>query len=230
MVKRTALALPALTASGALALLASTIEASHTTVTAETLDIDGTGVVYVKRRAGAGRQNLEYIWIVTYVIAEERRFALCADWTDRPVMVAKDLGLAALLQAVRDIVDGRVNELVDGQTRTRLEHWFDGVSTPDKQDTTWGLRRLRYLSTGQHVKHVSIVSLVNGAEVCVEQVAGSGDDHAPTQLWRVGLITPDGMGDAWCFGRPSAIEVDSAHDAVCVLMQLNVEAEEATLA
>jgi hypothetical protein len=138
--------------------------------------------------------------------------------------------LAALLQAVRDIVDGRVNELVDGQTRTRLEHWFDGVSTPDKQDTTWGLRRLRYLSTGQHVKHVSIVSLVNGAEVCVEQVAGSGDDHAPTQLWRVGLITPDGMGDAWCFGRPSAVEVDSAHDAVCVLMQLNVEAEEATLA
>lgn len=229
MVKKIAPALPALTAEHALATLAAVVEGSHTTVTAEVLDVDGTKIVHIKRKPGVGRQNLEYIWITTYVSDSTRRFALCADWTDRPVMLVTGLGLSAVLTTVRDIVDGRVNELVDGQTRTRFEHWFDGISTPDTQQTTWGLRRLRYLSTGQHVKHVSIVTLVNGAELCVEQIASCGDDHAPTTMWRIGLLTPDGLGDEWRYGRDSAVEVDNAHDAVCMLMQLNVEAEEATV-
>lgn len=224
MVKKIMPALPALTAGGALATLAAVIEGSHTTVTTEVLDVDGTCIVHIKRRPGAGRENLEYIWIATYVADDQRRFALCADWTDRPVMAVTGLGFNAVLTTVRDIIDGRVNELVDGQTRTRLEHWFAGVSTPDTQQTTWGLRRLRYLSTGQHVKHVSIVSLINGAEVCVEQIASCGDDHAPTVQWRIGLLTPGGLGDEWRAGRSSAVEVDSAHDAVCILMQLNAEA------
>jgi len=216
--------LPALTAAGALALLASVIESSHTTVTASVLSAAGNDVVFIRQRSRAGRENLEYIWIATYVENATRKFVLCADWTDRPVMVVTGLGLSALLSAVRDIIDGRVNELVDGQTRTRFEHWVPRVTTCDTQSTTWDLRRIRYLATGQHVKHVSFVELENGARICIEQVASSDDDYAPTVMWRIGLATEDGMGDDWLYGRASAIEVDNARDALCIVMQLNADA------
>lgn len=224
MVTKKLAPLPALTGDGALAMLATVIESSHTTVSAEMLDVGGNGIVYVKRRPDAGQQNLEYIWIVSYVVEQTRKFAMCADWTDRPVMFVADLGLSALLSSVRDIIDGRVNELVDGQTRTRFECWLPRVTTCDTQSTTWHYRRLRYLATGQHVKHVSLVELENGAQVCVEQIADDDGDHTPTRTWRIGLVTPDGMDDAWSHGRDSAIEVTSAHDALCVLLQLNADA------
>lgn len=224
MVTKKLAPLPALTGSDSLAMLATVIESSHTVVTAEVLTAGDNDIVFIKRRPDAGRADLEYVWISTYVEDMTRKFMLCADWTDRPVMVLAGLGLSALLSTVRDIVDGRVNELVDGQTRTRFEYWLPRVTTCDTQATTWDLRRLRYLSTGQHVKHVSLVELENGARVCVEQIASSSDDNAPTHTWRIGLATYDGLGDAWLYGRQNAIEVSDAHSALCVLMQLNADA------